>query len=171
MSSNKFHYLENLINYLSLNGKQFATSIGLDRPDRIYHVIQGRNRISPDLAKRILQKYPEVNSSWLLTGEGEMLKNTITDEDTGVVPHDNYTSLINSYALIAQAYEKTVSIGDNISETNKLLAYSNSELVKQLAELMDQLRELRAESAEMYRKNKSKPLTISDRKDTYKKDK
>lgn len=35
--------------------------------------------ISTDIAYRVLQKFPKINASWLLTGEGEMLKyNTST---------------------------------------------------------------------------------------------
>lgn len=69
----KEHRLSELLLNLKLNPKEFAESIGLKRADRIYFVLNGRNDISTDLARVINDKYPNVNSDWLLTGKGEML--------------------------------------------------------------------------------------------------
>lgn len=38
------------------------------------------------MLKKIKQKYPEINQEWLLTGEGEMLKTSHTDEPRIEVP-------------------------------------------------------------------------------------
>jgi hypothetical protein len=35
--------INKVINYLRTNSKQFAESIGLDRPDRIYQILHGKN--------------------------------------------------------------------------------------------------------------------------------
>ena len=73
-SNENSHYLWELLDYLRLNTKSFSSHIGLDRPDRIYHVIRGRNKVSKDLAKLICDKYPDINFRWVATGEGAMLK-------------------------------------------------------------------------------------------------
>ena len=46
----------------------------------------GNMRVSmqPDKVQKIVQKFPELNSGWLLTGEGEMLRTAI--DDTSSVP-------------------------------------------------------------------------------------
>ena len=70
----KEHYLKQLLNELQMTAKSFAKSLGKERADVIYYILNGRNRISADVAKTIVEKYPKVNYDWLITGEGEMLK-------------------------------------------------------------------------------------------------
>ena len=50
----------------------FAFHIGLPRGENLYQIKKGNNRISPALAERICNLYPEINPGWLLTGRGEM---------------------------------------------------------------------------------------------------
>lgn len=71
------HYLNKLITYLGMNAASFAKSIGYDSPNRIYYVLRFRNGVSSDLANDIISVYDNINYSWLLTGEGEMLKDEI----------------------------------------------------------------------------------------------
>lgn len=66
--------LEELITYLKLSYNKFAVEIGLKDNVKIYHVKNGRNDISADLANNIVSKYPYVSYEWLLRGEGSMLK-------------------------------------------------------------------------------------------------
>lgn len=69
------HYLNELIDYLKLNPKQFSESLGFERVDRIYNVLKLKNGVSANLANIITNIYPAVDYNWLLTGVGEMLKN------------------------------------------------------------------------------------------------
>lgn len=66
--------LDELLKHLHLNARQFASSLGLKRVDRVYHVLNGRNKMSVDFANLIVSVYKDVSYDWLLTGEGEMLK-------------------------------------------------------------------------------------------------
>lgn len=66
-------HLDDLINYLKLNPKSFANSLGFDRTDRIYNVLKGANGVSTDLAKIITERYTDVNYEWLISGKGSML--------------------------------------------------------------------------------------------------
>lgn len=70
----KVHYLNSLLDYLQINAKQFSESLGFDRVDRIYNVLNFKNGISPNLARTISNHYTEIDYNWLLTGEGDMLK-------------------------------------------------------------------------------------------------
>lgn len=69
------HYLDELLIYLKINSKQFATNLGFKVPTKLYHILHGRNGVSHELAKLISEKYNEVNYEWLLTGKGKMLNN------------------------------------------------------------------------------------------------
>lgn len=63
-----------LINY-QLNPKSFSEKIGLDRPQAIYDIQNGKTKnISAKMADKIISAFPEIDRSWLLTGEGNMLK-------------------------------------------------------------------------------------------------
>ena len=64
-----------LLDYSNLNVKQFSEKLGMKRGQAIYDIMSGKTRrISEKLANQIISEFPEINRSWLLTGEGEMLK-------------------------------------------------------------------------------------------------
>ena len=104
MAARTEHYLQKLFAYLQMSAKQFSESIGEKRAEKLYHVLRGRNGVSEDLARTIAKKYPEINYTWLLTGEGEMLKQNTTREMSlttsnttqGTVPNANTTSCTTS---------------------------------------------------------------------------
>lgn len=56
--------------YLGIGQKAFAESVGLSAG----FVNAIRVSIQPKTLEKIVEKYPDLNRSWLLTGEGEMLK-------------------------------------------------------------------------------------------------
>ncbi len=56
----------------------FADKIGIQRSS-LSHVISGRNKPSLDFLSKIINHYPNVNASWLITGvtrEGEFEETT-----------------------------------------------------------------------------------------------
>jgi hypothetical protein len=63
------------IKYLNIGQGAFEREVGLSNG----YVNNIRQSIQPDKLQRITLKYPLLNAGWLMTGEGEMLKNT---EDT-----------------------------------------------------------------------------------------
>lgn len=68
--------MSKVLSYTGLNVKQFSEKIGLKRAQVIYDVLKGKTqRISEKLAIKIISEFPEFRKSWLMTGEGEMLKN------------------------------------------------------------------------------------------------
>lgn len=69
--------ISKLLDYSKLNVKQFSEKLGMKRGQAIYDIMSGKTRrISEKLANQIISEFPEINRSWLLTGEGEMLKDT-----------------------------------------------------------------------------------------------
>lgn len=81
VSSNSAKRLKDLVTYLKLSYNKLAFEIGLKDNVKIYHVKNGRNEISPDLASDIVKKYPYISYEWILNGEGKMLKSTPIDSD------------------------------------------------------------------------------------------
>lgn len=91
--------MEEIISYLKLNPKQFAESLGFDRPQAIYDVLNPSKKvgISKNMAEKINSKYPYINKAYLLTGEGNMIikenKGNVAQENSGVM---NYLTMPES---------------------------------------------------------------------------
>ena len=66
--------LEKVIKWAGMSVNAFALHIGLKRSENLYQIKKGNHGISKELANIISEKYPQISKSWLLTGEGEMLK-------------------------------------------------------------------------------------------------
>lgn len=72
--------LEQIIKWTGLSTNAFGAAIGLKRAENLYQIKRGNNRISKDVATMIARKYPVVNRSWLLTGDGEMFSPAFLEE-------------------------------------------------------------------------------------------
>lgn len=79
MSTDK-QRIEALLTHLKKSANDLAKSIGYKRTDKIYHIINERNGISPAVAKDITTTFVDIDYNWLLTGEGEMLKKSPSEE-------------------------------------------------------------------------------------------
>lgn len=67
-----------LLSEQRLSSTQFADVIGVSRPV-ISHILSGRNKPSLEVVQKILAAFPDLSTTWLLTGAGEM-------RDTGPSP-------------------------------------------------------------------------------------
>lgn len=54
-----------------LSSSHFADAIGIQRP-AVSHILSGRNRPSLDVVYKILERFKDIDPSWLLTGKGSM---------------------------------------------------------------------------------------------------
>ena len=60
-----------LMKSLGLNPTQFADEIGVQRSS-ISHILSGRNNPSLDIVTKILNRFKEVDSNWLILGKGSL---------------------------------------------------------------------------------------------------
>jgi len=65
--------LTKLLSYLKSNPSRLAKELGYKSNVKIQHIKSGRNGISSEVASDIVNKYPDINYNWLLTGKGEMI--------------------------------------------------------------------------------------------------
>jgi plasmid maintenance system antidote protein VapI len=73
--------IELLISTKGMTNAVFAESIGV-QPSNISHIISGRNKPSLDLVTKILDRFKEVRTEWLINGKGSMTRDyTLFDED------------------------------------------------------------------------------------------
>lgn len=52
----------------NLTASEFADKVGVNRAS-LSHVLSGRNKPSHDFLSKIINEFPNVNASWLVTGE------------------------------------------------------------------------------------------------------
>lgn len=57
----------------NLNAAQFADEIGVQRSS-VSHILTGRNNASLDFLLKVLLRYPEIDTDWLLIGKGVMMR-------------------------------------------------------------------------------------------------
>jgi plasmid maintenance system antidote protein VapI len=64
--------IEELLHYFRIKTKEFAKKCGFES-ETISGIKRGKHKISLKIATKITEAFPEVNKTWLATGEGEML--------------------------------------------------------------------------------------------------
>jgi transcriptional regulator with XRE-family HTH domain len=65
--------LVKLMDEKGLTPTQFADIIGIQRP-RLSHILNERNKPGYDFILSVLNAFKDINAEWLITGNGEMLK-------------------------------------------------------------------------------------------------
>jgi len=65
--------LEVLMKYYGLNKNSLTIKVGLPSNSVIGRIVNEQSRPSFDVLRVILEKHPDVNARWLITGEGSML--------------------------------------------------------------------------------------------------
>ena len=60
-----------LLKAKNITARQFAEEIGI-QPSGMSHIMSGRNNPSLDFVMKVIKRWPEVNITWLMLGQGEM---------------------------------------------------------------------------------------------------
>lgn len=91
--------IESILNELGLKAPTFASNIEV-KYQRIFDIQNGKTKkVSGELAKKIVGRYPQFSLSWILTGEGSMLKSTPKNEaELLEVFHIRYVPIVSQYA-------------------------------------------------------------------------
>lgn len=122
--------INKLLIYSKLNAKSFSEKIGLERPQAIYDILKGKTKsISLAMQDKILSVFPELNRTWLLTGEGEMLKGESQGSGDGTSGSgDKITIPLSAWNVIEKQAE-SLAARDRQME---LLMKSRDEQINQL---------------------------------------
>lgn len=112
--------LEELLLHLKMSYNKFAKEIGLKDNVKVYHIKNGRNEISADLANAITATFPQISYQWLLTGNGEMLVQNTPEEEP---EEETYLRTErNRYGLSLQRIQELTNL-----PMKKLKAYDNGD--------------------------------------------
>ena len=99
--------------YLKIGQKRFALNCGLSA-GFVNSIVKS---IQPDTLHKISMQYPELNTGWLLTGEGSMLKygspEDAENSQVVIVPHKAKYKNIKSVKI----YNANATMGISLVET------------------------------------------------------
>lgn len=99
-----------VIEYSGLTSSEFADEIDVQRSS-ISHVTSGRNKPSLEFIIKIKSRFPEILWDWLVTGDGEMLKSELSEEDTANLEENSRpTSLPDLFTLISGDEEEEIPV-------------------------------------------------------------
>ncbi len=90
--------IQKIIQLKKLTSSAFADQVGVPR-STISHILSGRNNPSLEFVQKVLDTFPEIRTSWLVRGEGHMLKATNT-----LFPEEDFDDL-KSEALLQKSQE------------------------------------------------------------------
>ena len=74
-----YQRIEEVLKYCGLNARTLADILELKSPQPFYDIKAGKCGISKGLAYKIKDKFFNLSVAWLLTGEGDMLIEPMTD--------------------------------------------------------------------------------------------
>lgn len=69
-----------IIEEKNLTSSRFADEVGLNRP-AVSHILNGRNNPGLEALQRILNRFPDISGTWLITGEGNMYQSQRANSD------------------------------------------------------------------------------------------
>ena len=67
--------LKKILDYYNLSASAFAEKVSVQRSS-ISHILSGRNKPSLEFITKVVNKFPDIELLWLLSGEGEFPKST-----------------------------------------------------------------------------------------------
>lgn len=83
--TNSAQRVDNLINRLNLSKLKFAQIIGIT-PGTIYNIVDNRSNPGIHFINAVNRAYPNINTNWILTGDGNMFNNPDLPPDAGAAP-------------------------------------------------------------------------------------
>lgn len=108
---NTIKVVHEILNHTGLNAKAFSDSIGKDRPQWLYNVLNPDNSsgLSVRMVDVICEVYPELSRSYLLTGEGSLLRADKAENIQQNINSSHITQTGNIEAPTAQM-DKLISV-------------------------------------------------------------
>ena len=118
--------IERILTYKGINAKQLSEACGYDRPQVVYDILNEKTKgISPSLSIKIVSAFPEINRTWLLTGEGDMLTGNETQNDGRQQLSQDTTRIIADMSATIRSQQETITrlIDENIRLRDELAQF------------------------------------------------
>lgn len=100
--------LQQFLDLEQLTPARLAATLGI-QPSGISHILSGRNKPSFEFINNFLQKFPNINAEWLITGKGKPYKN---QENSPFLPDSSETIDFHNTEFLNQTPEPETDTGD-----------------------------------------------------------
>lgn len=113
-----------ILEYYHLSVNEFVTQTRVKTGQAVYDLLSGKTKsISQSMEDKILSCFQDINRAWLLTGEGEMIKQSVQQMLNG----DNNTQIAgnNNHVNLPSTLDKAIN---EIAEQRKLVAKSQEQI-------------------------------------------
>ena len=129
--------LKEFVRYLQLTNQYFEAECGLSNG----YIANIRKGIGLMAMEKILEKHPELNKTWLLTGKGEMINESLKNEENSnrqkLYEYEKmYLDVIKSQSEQLKNYQKQTELLDDALGTLACLS-NHLELIKSYIKLED----------------------------------
>lgn len=118
--------IEKVILFQNMTSGQFAAEIGIQN-STLSHILNNRNNPSLDVLKKILSRFPEISTDWLILGQGSMLRQEKQSKEPTLFDSFDETSS-SSESLVAENVVKTTQPN---AEVQKEMLKSDSNPVQE----------------------------------------
>lgn len=95
-----------IISTKGMSNAEFAEAIDV-QPSNISHIMSGRNKPSLDLVMKVLKRFPELRTDWLLMGKGAM--------NMDYSPSDRAATLVSKQPELFEANEAKTEKTETVS--------------------------------------------------------
>ncbi|MDR2938386.1 MAG: hypothetical protein LBU92_05560 [Prevotellaceae bacterium] len=97
--------IKQYVDYKGISVRRFEQKVGMSNGS-FASQLKNKKTIGVDRLENILKEYPELNPSWVLTGEGKMLKNspfsTSEQGEMATILKEKYDELVEKYAAVQE---------------------------------------------------------------------
>ena len=128
-----------ILAHYQMSATEFATRIKVRTGQAIYDLLSGKTKsISHSMEDKILSCFPEINRTWLLTGEGEMINdsNVQTTEDNSPNTNSNVNHVHTSELL-----DKALNVIAELRKLNQELVRNNQTQFERFMAIIEKLTE------------------------------
>jgi len=87
-----------------LNQSQFASEVGIPAAT-ISHILGGRNKLSTNVAQKILKRYQTISTEWLISGAGTMHRQEMNSQQGRLFSDENENA---SKSAVSQSENRPV---------------------------------------------------------------
>jgi len=112
-----------IIRHYNLSITEFSREIGLNSAATIQKIITYKRKASPKTTGKILNRFPDIEYDWLITGQGDMIKRKETSYNVIEQDEMTVTALQVTKYLNDRYPESSQSVGDkmtNLIDSNHL---------------------------------------------------
>lgn len=142
--------IEAILAHFNWKSTQLANYIDVSTQN-IYDILREKNNISKQMAKKIKEKIPQINHSWLL-GISDQMWDSETEKSEKIEHKSTETATMQSMLLLM---EKLVDGIQKNADANLINARANEENSRSMAKLVDMV----SEKQQAYKKEQDIPMS------------